>query len=257
MKTEISDYQKQALEFLKATNTEFASEFKEFASMPWDKDGTKRNIFRITLKNQRHRYTFDFGSSLADSCKPHSKLAYSNEPVTLWFGFTQGTERQMAFRLKVKTNCTKLREIYTSKRWLSIVDREQLETAFLEYQESVEIENAKSKRRKEKGYHITKPLRDIENDLLIPQIIRKVVEMSKETDLGILQADEITHPTEYDALAVITKYDPGTFENFCSESGYNTDSRNAVRTYKAVRKEWNNVSKLFTPEQLEQLQDIS
>lgn len=64
-------------------------------------------------------------------------------------------------------------------------------------------------------------------------------------------------PTAYDVLAVLTKYDPGTFENFCSDFGYDTDSRTAYKTYKAVMKEWKNIELLFTPEQIEQLQEIS
>lgn len=52
-------------------------------------------------------------------------------------------------------------------------------------------------------------------------------------------------PTMYDILTCLTKYDPQDFENFCSEFGYDTDSRSAEKTYKAVVKEWHNVMKLF------------
>jgi len=64
------------------------------------------------------------------------------------------------------------------------------------------------------------------------------------------------NPTAYDVLAGITNYDPGTFENFCREYGYDVDSRKAYKTYKAVMKEWKNVELLFTTEQLEQLREI-
>lgn len=63
-------------------------------------------------------------------------------------------------------------------------------------------------------------------------------------------------PTAYDVLASLTKYDPGTFENFCGEYGYEEDSRSAYKTYKAVMKEWKNIELLFTPEQIELLQEI-
>lgn len=63
-------------------------------------------------------------------------------------------------------------------------------------------------------------------------------------------------PTMYDVLACLTKYDPGTFENFCSDFGYNTDSRSAERTYKAVCKEWQAVERLFG-DILDELQEIS
>lgn len=65
-----------------------------------------------------------------------------------------------------------------------------------------------------------------------------------------------THPTAYDILACLTKYDVGTFENFCSDFGYDTDSRKAYKIYKAVLREWKNIELLFTPEQIEQLQEI-
>lgn len=64
-------------------------------------------------------------------------------------------------------------------------------------------------------------------------------------------------PTAYDVLACLTKYDPGTFENFCGDFGYDIDSRKAYKTYKAVIKEWKNVELLFTAEELEQLQEIN
>lgn len=65
-----------------------------------------------------------------------------------------------------------------------------------------------------------------------------------------------TPPSAYDVLACLTKYDVGSFDNFCSEFGYDTDSRKAYKTYKAVLKEWKNVELLFTSEQLELLQEI-
>ena len=52
-------------------------------------------------------------------------------------------------------------------------------------------------------------------------------------------------PSLYDIFSCLTKYDPGTFENFCLEYGYNEDSRKAERTYNEVVKEWNAVERLF------------
>lgn len=64
-------------------------------------------------------------------------------------------------------------------------------------------------------------------------------------------------PSEYDVLACLTKYDPNSFEDFCSDFGYDSDSRRAEKTYKAVCKEWENITKLFTSEEIEQLQEIN
>lgn len=64
-------------------------------------------------------------------------------------------------------------------------------------------------------------------------------------------------PTLYDVLACLQKYDVGTFEDFCSDFGYDTDSRTAEKTYKAVVKEYDKMCSLFNDEELELLQLIS
>ncbi len=65
-------------------------------------------------------------------------------------------------------------------------------------------------------------------------------------------------PSLYDILACLTKCDPESFEYFCSEFGYDTDSRTAEKTYKAVVKEWEAVNRLF-PETdvLDELREIN
>lgn len=64
-------------------------------------------------------------------------------------------------------------------------------------------------------------------------------------------------PSVYDVLACLTKYDPGTFENFCSDYGYDEDSRTAMRVYLAVQSEYTQLARLFTPEQMEELAEIN
>jgi hypothetical protein len=66
----------------------------------------------------------------------------------------------------------------------------------------------------------------------------------------------INEPTAYDVLSCITKYDCGTFPEFCGELGYNVDSRSDYKTYKAVLREWKNIEKMFTAAQLELLREI-
>lgn len=53
-------------------------------------------------------------------------------------------------------------------------------------------------------------------------------------------------PTAYSVLTCLTNMNPDTFENFCAEYGYDTDSRKAEKTYKAVKKEWAGVKRLFS-----------
>lgn len=54
-----------------------------------------------------------------------------------------------------------------------------------------------------------------------------------------------TIPGYYDVFAAMTKYDPGTFEDFCSEYGYDEDSRRAYATWEAVCKEYEAMERLF------------
>lgn len=70
-------------------------------------------------------------------------------------------------------------------------------------------------------------------------------------------AKEEAKPTAYDVLACLTKYDPGTFEDFCSDFGYDEDSRTAEQIYFAVVKEYKRLSRIFTAEQMEELQEIN
>lgn len=64
-------------------------------------------------------------------------------------------------------------------------------------------------------------------------------------------------PTNYDILACLTKYELGTFEDFCGNFGCDTDSIRAKKTYKAVEKEYNNVCKIWSDSEIERLQEIN
>lgn len=64
-------------------------------------------------------------------------------------------------------------------------------------------------------------------------------------------------PSVYDVLACLTKCDPGTFEDFCADYGYDEDSRTAERIYFAVQKEYAQLARLFTAEQMEELAEIN
>ena len=49
----------------------------------------------------------------------------------------------------------------------------------------------------------------------------------------------------YDVLACLTKYDPGTHADFCSDLGYDVDSRKGLDTYLAVQGEFDEVKFLW------------
>jgi len=63
-------------------------------------------------------------------------------------------------------------------------------------------------------------------------------------------------PTPYDVLACLEKYPVNDFEDFCRNYGYDTDSRKAYKTYKAVKREWENVNILFNDAEIEKLREI-
>jgi hypothetical protein len=71
------------------------------------------------------------------------------------------------------------------------------------------------------------------------------------------QGQKLREVSAYDLLACLTKYDPGTFENFCSDFGYSDDSRKAEQTYHAVVKEYQKVSRFFTQEELNLIKEIN
>ena len=69
-------------------------------------------------------------------------------------------------------------------------------------------------------------------------------------------AEGATEPTMYDVLACLQKYDVGSFEEFCSEFGYDAWEKDSKRTYNAVCKEWEAMDRMFTSEELELIQEI-
>jgi hypothetical protein len=68
MKTEISEYEQQALDFLAKTNTKFTATFLKH-DIYFDGDKDKRDIYQITLKRGKDNFTFNFGQSINNSCK--------------------------------------------------------------------------------------------------------------------------------------------------------------------------------------------
>ena len=95
-----------------------------------------------------------------------------------------------------------------------------------------------------------------ENDLKLTMFVK----WNLNKDFGNVSTDKIVRPiapTLYDVMACLTKYDPGTFEDFCSDFGYDTDSRKAEKIYNAVEGEWLKVQSLFNDDELEILREIN
>lgn len=62
-------------------------------------------------------------------------------------------------------------------------------------------------------------------------------------------------PSEYRILCCLSVFD-GDFKDFCGDFGYNEDSIKALKTFKAVQEESNNLKMLFSDVELEQLAEI-
>ena len=63
-------------------------------------------------------------------------------------------------------------------------------------------------------------------------------------------------PRPYDILACLNvDYSEG-FQDFCENFGYDNDSPNAKRTFKAVQKETNNLQRMFSEAELELLHEV-
>lgn len=86
---------------------------------------------------------------------------------------------------------------------------------------------------------------------------KRILDVDKYRSAVKLTEIKGTAPTAYDVLACLTKYEVGTFEDFCSEFGYDTDSRTAKKTYKAVLKEYSNVCKIWSDSEIELMQEIN
>lgn len=100
---------------------------------------------------------------------------------------------------------------------------------------------------------------DIDRKFLDPKYNVKVEIKRKDWSFN-RQTDTIHKPTApslYSVLACLTKYEVGSFENFCDEFGYDSDSITAKKTYKAVAKEYDKMCGLFNNEDLELLQLIN
>lgn len=63
-------------------------------------------------------------------------------------------------------------------------------------------------------------------------------------------------PSSYDILTCLEKYEVGSFEDFCSNFDYDTDSRKAEGIYKAVLNEYTQLCTLYSDKELEKMQEI-
>lgn len=117
---------------------------------------------------------------------------------------------------------------------------------------------------KDSGFYYTKGVQKIDIDRAwVNDSKSTLVSKLKRKDWDYLhngKSDKIHYPiapSAYDVLACITKNDPGDFEDFCSNFGYETDSRKAKKVFKRVKEEWKKVKGFFSIPELEQLNEIN
>ena len=80
------------------------------------------------------------------------------------------------------------------------------------------------------------------------------------TALGIRAVDKVKDaikPNAYSVLACLDVLYSDNFEDFCGDFGYDVDSIQAEKTYRAVQEQDRALRRLFTMEQLEKLQEIA
>jgi len=64
----MNEYEQQAIEFLKKTNTKFSIRFVE-NGYHFTRDKEKRDIYQIKLEKNERKYLFNFGNSINDTKK--------------------------------------------------------------------------------------------------------------------------------------------------------------------------------------------
>jgi hypothetical protein len=99
------------------------------------------------------------------------------------------------------------------------------------------------------------------------QIIRHYLDNAKNINLNnrgfsleftdsVSNSEKMIWLDNYSILACLTKSDPGSFKNFCDETGCDTDSISHEKIYRAVCEEWEKVSGFFSKEEILELQEI-
>jgi hypothetical protein len=82
---------------------------------------------------------------------------------------------------------------------------------------------------------------------------------SSEFGQSIIESRSGATPSAYDILACLSGYEPpNDLQDFCLEFGYEVKQiREAQRAFEAVQKEYTALADMYTPEELEMLNEIS
>lgn len=112
-------------------------------------------------------------------------------------------------------------------------------------------------------YTIGKKITPIDRKYLQPENSKNLIHhIRRESSYQFLNngKSDVIHypkePTAYDILSCLQKYDVGSFDDFCSDFGYDSDSRKAEKIYNVVVNEYTQVCALFTEPEMEEMQEI-
>lgn len=68
-------------------------------------------------------------------------------------------------------------------------------------------------------------------------------------------------PTAYDVLACLEKYEPGAFDDWAAEMGYNdqplSEHPNVLKIWTACVEQYRSLSRMFSADEMEQLREIN
>lgn len=243
MKT--STYEQTATDFLTKNGIEFSAEFIKH-DFHFDGDTDKSDIYKVTFSRNGKKFSLNFGQSIANSCDEITKpITDTVNEIEVFAGLSirdKNISASVKFTLYKKDGFE-----LSPERFESLVNELDIKG-----KESTRAYNApliSKYRHPETSKGFTKGA--------FEQCISRAIDRElKKTITAYVERQDKIAPSAYDVIACLTKYDPFSFENFCSDFGYDTDSRSAERTYKAVKKEWNQVSKFFTPQEIEEMQEI-
>lgn len=240
----MNTYEKQANDFLKKSGATITADFLKFGSH-FEGEETQRNIFKITISKGEKSFSFDFGDSIHNSCNevtiPITETVEKIEVFAGLRGFKGTVDGSVKFELLKENNFEiSIEEISTLADKLAKDYTKNL----VEYCE----------RKKISKYDRPNTISGGEAVNCITRAIKR--ELEKTTTKSI-RKEEINKPTNYDILACMTKYDPETFEDFCSNFGYDTDSKKAERIYNSVKDEYKNLCDLFNEIEMNELQEIN
>jgi len=221
-----------------------------FDSMQWDKDGQKRNIFKLKLIRGKNNYTFEFGSSLNDSVKNSNawEQLKDSDLISVYSGVSSVAH-------KVYGSVT----FEVTKKEIENLNDAQLLVYATMLKDDFNISVSEYNKKQRSKWEHLKNFGSVESGVpyITKAVQRKIEELKNTSCVSNEPLPEVKEPALYSVLACLQKYDVGSFEDFCSDFGYDEDSRTAEKTYKAVLKEWEAMERLFNNEELELLQLIN